>query len=299
MDIKRFQLLLAKKYPSLSNTQRLVADFVQENYSMLCFLSTEELALKAGVSGASVIRFAKSLEFSGYAELQREIRETFKQSVHSFTFKDHDSYHTDDDTIHRITLKDRESIENTAKIIPRETFQEAVTMINKAKNVYIFGCRTSAGLAMIMALLLNFFRGGVFHLTLGIGDAWDRISLMEKEDLFLAIGWANYSMDTIRGLRMARNNGVPTISLTDHELSPLTLEADLSFRVSVAKGSIPLVSLMSLIGMIVTEVFKTNPKSLENMSMIEKELCANNFFPKEFQENLPIQSFNTISIERK
>src|SRR5438093_13626432 len=55
----------------LSRTQRQVADYVLRNYREVGFMGVAELSREAGVSPASVVRFASTLGFRGYPDLQR------------------------------------------------------------------------------------------------------------------------------------------------------------------------------------------------------------------------------------
>ena len=53
----------------LTKTQRIIAEYVLDNASEACFMTSTEIALKLGVSESSVIRFSRTIGFSeGTAE---------------------------------------------------------------------------------------------------------------------------------------------------------------------------------------------------------------------------------------
>ena len=57
-----------------SRNQRLLARHVLANYQSVAFATVAQLATQSGVSEATIVRFAQALDFSGYPELQKEIR---------------------------------------------------------------------------------------------------------------------------------------------------------------------------------------------------------------------------------
>lgn len=64
---------ITDRFDSLTNSQRVVANYVSENISNVAFNTLDELALKIGVSTTTVIRFARALGYSGYSDMQQDI----------------------------------------------------------------------------------------------------------------------------------------------------------------------------------------------------------------------------------
>ncbi|MFD0888319.1 MurR/RpiR family transcriptional regulator, partial [Streptosporangium algeriense] len=58
----------------LSPVQRRIARYLNDHLAEAVFLSSVELAERAGVSQPSVTRFATSLGFAGYPELRQALR---------------------------------------------------------------------------------------------------------------------------------------------------------------------------------------------------------------------------------
>ena len=76
-----FQELI--KNAKLTKKERLIADYVLNNFRDLCFMTSTELANTLSVSHSSVMRFTKDLGFSGYTEFQRTIREQYNTYISS------------------------------------------------------------------------------------------------------------------------------------------------------------------------------------------------------------------------
>ena len=71
----------------LTKTQRIIAEYVLDNASEACFMTSTEIALKLGVSESSVIRFSRTIGFDGFMDFQKIILETIVSGGHNF-FKD-------------------------------------------------------------------------------------------------------------------------------------------------------------------------------------------------------------------
>ena len=69
-----FDAKISAAYSALTYSQRKVANYVQEKYEDVAFETLEKLAAKAGVSTTTVIRFSRALGYSGYSEMQEDIK---------------------------------------------------------------------------------------------------------------------------------------------------------------------------------------------------------------------------------
>lgn len=69
-----FTSKVSAAYGKLTHSQKVVANYVDENYEDIAFSTLEELAEKIGVSTTTVIRFARALDYSGFSEMQDSIK---------------------------------------------------------------------------------------------------------------------------------------------------------------------------------------------------------------------------------
>lgn len=58
----------------LTKTQRIIAEYVLDNASEACFMTSTEIALKLGVSESSVIRFSRTIGFDGFMDFQKALQ---------------------------------------------------------------------------------------------------------------------------------------------------------------------------------------------------------------------------------
>ena len=63
----------------------MIANYILENSSDACFMTSTEIAMKLGVSESSVIRFSRSLGFSGFMDFQKALRKDYQDKVLSIS----------------------------------------------------------------------------------------------------------------------------------------------------------------------------------------------------------------------
>ena len=56
---------------NLTKTQKTIAEFILDNSSEACFMTSTEIAERLAVSESSVIRFSRSLGFAGFMDSRR------------------------------------------------------------------------------------------------------------------------------------------------------------------------------------------------------------------------------------
>ena len=62
---------IQRKMPEFSKGQRLIANYIEEHYDEVAFMTAAKLGATVGVSGLpTVVRFATEIGYAGYPELQ-------------------------------------------------------------------------------------------------------------------------------------------------------------------------------------------------------------------------------------
>lgn len=66
----------------LTKTQQTIAEFILDHSGDACFMTSTEIAARLKVSESSVIRFARSLGYTGFMDFQKNLRKEFQNQVH-------------------------------------------------------------------------------------------------------------------------------------------------------------------------------------------------------------------------
>jgi DNA-binding MurR/RpiR family transcriptional regulator len=75
---RRLTELLREGFDGFSRSQKAIARYIIDHLEETGYLSAEELARHGTTSSSTVVRFAQSLGFSGYPDLQRTARDEYR-----------------------------------------------------------------------------------------------------------------------------------------------------------------------------------------------------------------------------
>ncbi|MGC9529550.1 MAG: MurR/RpiR family transcriptional regulator [Candidatus Bipolaricaulaceae bacterium] len=220
------ELLAAIRETHFPGKRGRVAKYILDNGVEAAFLTAAELARRAEVSEPTVIRFATDLGFPGYPALQRALQDIVQQQL---------------TTVDRLSLPDRgqarpptlqalwqdlRNLEETIRAADPPTIAQVVGRLAEADRVLVVGLRMSAALATYMRLALKKSVPTVVSVTTADGTFYDELVYATSQSVVVGIGFPRYARPTAEYLEAARGQGVPTVVLTDSQLSPLAPHAD-------------------------------------------------------------------------
>jgi DNA-binding MurR/RpiR family transcriptional regulator len=227
--------LIQTNFHKLSKGQRIIAQFIMNNYDKAAFLTAAKLGEMVGVSESTVVRFANAIGYSGYPQLQKQLQELIKSKLTTVQRIEMTSGYSNDDTILKNVLKsDIDNIRTTMEELDYKNFEQAVKNIREAKTIYILGLRSSTALAEFLGFYLNHIRDNINVVTYTIGDIFEQLFRIDENDLVIAMGFPRYSSRTIKALEYSKAMGAKTLAITDSMLSPLCSYAD---NILIAKSN--------------------------------------------------------------
>jgi DNA-binding MurR/RpiR family transcriptional regulator len=267
--------LLKKKAPSLTRSQKTLMQYILAHEEEAIFLNIENLAEKVKVSEATVVRLCKGLGFKGFPQFQKELRLLFRSKLTTTSRLEHTVQKgaNEGDILLKILQNDMNNIAETMKEISVHEFREFVKAIDSAQRIVIIGLRSVYSLATFLGVALEFLQKEVWVVEPGIGDLWDRLLRLRKEDLVIAISFPRYTRITVEAFKFAKSQGVKTLAITDSPLSPLAQHADhvLTARYKMDSFIESFTAAFSLINAIVTAVGISNKKkTLKSLRRLEE-----------------------------
>lgn len=248
---------IQKIYPRLSKGQKLIAEFISNNYDKAAFMTASKLGNKVGVSESTVVRFANTLGYDGYPKLQRELQELIKTKLTTVQRLEMSKDYSSESAVLKKVLKaDMDNIRATIEEIDAEVFQKVVNSIFDAKRIYILGLRSSTTLAEYLGFYLNLIHDNVKVVTSGVSDIFEQMIRVGKEDLVIGISFPRYSTNTLNALKYTKEQGALVVGITDSQVSPIASIADytLTARSHMATFVDSLVAPLSLINALVVAV---------------------------------------------
>lgn len=278
-------LKIEQAYPKLSKGHRKIADYITQRYDRAAFLTASCLGEAVGVSESTVVRFATSLGYAGYPEMQKALRDMVRSKLTSLQRIEVTSTRMgDEDILEKELNSDIDMIRATLEQTSRKDFYQAVEAINAARKVYILGVRSSAALASFLAFYFNLVYDNVILIeTSSASEIFEQMFRINAQDVCIAISFPRYSNQTINALRLAHDKGADIISITDGEDSPI---APYARYLLVAKSDMAsvvdsLVAPLSLINALIVAVTLSKREEVaSNFDKLEGIWDAYNVYDK-------------------
>ena len=270
-----------KLYGGLTNTQKQVADFMLEHPDVIAFKRLEELAMMIGVSTTSVIRFARSIGYKGYADMQQDIQQSIvgKASLPDRLIDAVKSTKQDQLLIDSFK-RDIDNIASTLHLLSENDLAKAVSSIIAAQNIYVLGTRGNFSVAHYLGYRLSQIKRGV-HLVSGLSmDYPEEIASIRRGDVCIAFLTPRYSRMTANLVAWMKKRGVMIILFTKEGSSEINLYGDiiLPCRTDGISYKSSLIALFAVCNYILAAVVPQNhDESMEVLAQTE-ELLGQGFF---------------------
>ncbi len=263
---------IREKFNKLSKGQKLIASYVMKNYDKVAFMTASKLGDKVGVSESTVVRFANALDYKGYPELQKELQELIKTKLTTVQRLELSTNYGDEGFFKKVMQADVDNIMKTIGEINTESFNKVVKNILEAKNVYVFGLRSSTVIVRYFSFYLNFILDNVRIVPSGINDIFDQLINISEDDVLIGITFPRYSKKTVEVMEFAKNKGATIVGISDSYFSPISEICDITLTAKSNMTSFidSLVAPMSLINaLIVALSMKEKKKVTHTLNELE------------------------------
>lgn len=252
---RRVSDLLREGFEGFSRSQKAIARYIIDHLEEVGYLSAEELGQKANTSSSTVVRFAQSLGFAGYPELQKAARDEYRlgATTRPVVHEDQLGFSIEEDILTRSLKTDAVSLEETISKNTLERFNRAVQMLAEAHDVLAIGMNEASVVADRAAYVLELLGIPCIAVSNESEANVARLSRLSPGDVLLAVGFRRAHSVTVAFAEKASEQGADVIIITDNSLSELagkgsvTLYADIdsTFFAHSVVGAIGLVGALS------------------------------------------------------
>lgn len=236
-DFEDLRARLIEIQSDLPRRLRQVAAFALENPQEMALGTASSLAAHAQVQPSTFVRFAQSLGFAGFSQLQGVFRSHLKsrwpdyperiKALHATSRESGDPTRLLAGFANSATA----SLTRLRETIDRADLDRATTLLSAAETIYLAGQRRSFPVAHYLAYALSQLGARAIFLDNSGGLGPEQMALAGPRDALVAISFAPYAPFTIEAARRARENGAAIVVITDGPLSPLASLADTLFEV--------------------------------------------------------------------
>lgn len=219
---------IGKQVNQMTKSQKKVANYLLFNMDKLLFFTADELAKAANVSTATVVRFARELDFEGYTDMQKAARLRFHDREEEPEDLPQSSPEEDSSEylLEKSFRQDIQNLKRTFQDLSREDLERACTLLKTSRRVYLVGMRISRSMATYAYINWGMLRKGV-HLIHNEGlDYAEELIEINSEDLIVAFWAPRYNRATYQMLSHAKRQKASVLLITNREFNLIMEEGD-------------------------------------------------------------------------
>jgi DNA-binding MurR/RpiR family transcriptional regulator len=236
-DYESLKSLIIENNDALPKRLRQVAVFALDNPDDIAFGTAASIAERADVQPSTLVRFAQSIGYGGFSDLQdvfrarlRERSSTYEERLEALS----DSFGREGGNaiLTGVIAAAGTSIDSLSATIKGDEFNAAVKLLARAETIYLLAQRRSFPVTSYLAYMFGKLKVRAHLVSSPFGVELEQMAFATKKDAAMAISFSPYASATIDHAEALKSAGVPTVSITDSAFSPLVGLSDIWLEVA-------------------------------------------------------------------
>ena len=220
-------LRLREVQPSLSSTERQIAQFILENPDETTTLTIRDLARRSFSSPSSVVRICRVIGFQGYKELRHALTLELATLGENGSHREKDITPQDSlqEIVDKVTHKNIQSLLDTQRLLLLDELEQCVELIANARTVLLFGIGSS--LCVAKDTYLKFLR--LDKPCVVNEDSHSQLLQARNataQDVGIVFSYSGQTMEMIQCIKEMKAGGAPVIAVTRYYPSEVAQLAD-------------------------------------------------------------------------
>ncbi len=226
---------ISEQLDSLSAAERKVAEAALAEPKWFVHAAVAEIALRAGVSQPTVIRFCRTLGYKGLPEFKLALSASISQSGLPYV---HAELNTDDDmgnVMEKVLGNTAAALLGARRSLKESELENAVSWLASARRIEFYGVGNSGIVAQDAQH--KFFRFGIS--AVAYSDAHIQLmaaAVLAPQDVLVAVSNSGSSIEILDAAGIAKKNGARLVAIT-HPDSPLAHIADCVLATAVQEDA--------------------------------------------------------------
>lgn len=226
---------ISEQLDSLSAAERKVAEAALAEPKWFVHAAVAEIALRAGVSQPTVIRFCRTLGYKGLPEFKLALSASISQSGLPYV---HAELNIDDDmgnVMEKVLGNTAAALLGARRSLKESELENAVSWLASARRIEFYGVGNSGIVAQDAQH--KFFRFGIS--AVAYSDAHIQLmaaAVLAPQDVLVAVSNSGSSIEILDAAGIAKKNGARLIAIT-HPDSPLAHIADCVLATAVQEDA--------------------------------------------------------------
>jgi DNA-binding MurR/RpiR family transcriptional regulator len=227
------------RYENMSKTYQKIALFLTQNPNDVAVMSVNAIGEKTGIHASSFVRYAQSLGFRGFKELQAVFQRRLTTAAPGFDARVRalqDELGTKEDRsdlgfLRDLVVRDMTSLQDLLANISAEQISRAASIMEGADTIYLLGQLRSAPIAELLRYMLTMLGKRTVLLDAGGGLSTHMAKAIKPGDILFAVSFRFYATEVVNIVDEVAARGVPVVAISDSTLSPLAKSAKVLFAI--------------------------------------------------------------------
>ena len=216
--------------PSLPRAEKVIAEALLENPEAITHMTLAEISRESGSSEASIIRFCKRMGYEGYTALKEDFIRAIAEGngIQSECIEVTDDMKT---ILKKVYQSNVQTLSDTL-VLAGDAYEKALEALLKAREIHFFGVGDSYAVCLLAQMKFG---------RLGINSSAHSDVMLQmmtagnltEKDVAIAVSYEGRSKNVVEAMRLAKQSGATTISITKMNKSPLLKYTDIRLFIAV------------------------------------------------------------------
>ncbi|MEK1854019.1 MAG: MurR/RpiR family transcriptional regulator [Phyllobacterium sp.] len=238
-DYEEFIRLVHDRYDAMSKTYQKISIYLTQSPNDVAVLSVNAIADRCGIHASSFVRFAQSLGYEGFKDLQGLFQRRLSTAAPGFEARKKAleaelgarTDRSEAGFLRDLVVRDIASLQDILAQISGEDLATAVDLLEKSETIYLIGQLRSAPVVELLRYILTMLGKRCVLLDPSGGLATYMARVMKDTDLLFAVSFRFYATEVVNVVEDAAARGIPIVAISDSTLSPLAKSANVLFPV--------------------------------------------------------------------
>ncbi|MHA2939893.1 MurR/RpiR family transcriptional regulator [Vibrio sp. RC27] len=237
-DLDSLKELIVKRYDSLSTRLQQTADFIISEPMVIAIEKMNVIAQRANVPLTTLSRFSNSMGFSGFSEMQVLFKDHFfnmpveyDKRIKQAQIHNDLSNKSSLDIFQSFGDANLEAMRNLQHSVSPDKLNRALALLNNAETVYIHGTRRAYPVAFYFWYALMKSNKKAVLLDDAGGMLKPLTRTMNSNDVLFSVTFTPYAPETTKIIDIARDKDVPSIVISDSQITEIGKNTDVCFVV--------------------------------------------------------------------
>ena len=207
------------KMDSLTPRQKILGDYVLQNYEQLAFTPINDFAKDAGVSQATIVRFCYALGYKGYLQFSKELQQAIQarlSGVNRFQLAQKRKKKKNSASVfENVIFQELDNVADLTKHVNKSDFYKCMELMQNADRICIIGCLGSSSLAIHLGQMLSKIISRVDVLNTTDLMAAAALKKLTPRSLTFIIAFPRYPKLTLQLGQSAAKSGSHVVCLTN------------------------------------------------------------------------------------